>query len=171
MPVIPINHSHVYRWIKILLSFWKGSPKEHSCEMISKSDKWFQRTRVFDGIKFCEQYLKRCLKKLLMMDDRHWTNLKASFEHVVLRWAKKKIHHEFLPWQMKLQFFVLLLWWKLLICLVGALRINTGQNLNKWFIMAKTVIFVHEKEKKKKKMWEKENRIKFCVESCSGMHA
>ena len=26
-------------------SFWKGSPKEHSCEIISKSDQWFQRKR------------------------------------------------------------------------------------------------------------------------------
>ena len=56
--------------------FWKGSPKEHSCEIISKSDQGFQRKRflknclknsislpwqttVFDGIKFCEQFLKR----------------------------------------------------------------------------------------------------------------
>ena len=54
-------------------------------------------TRVFDGIKFCVQFLKRtppkehscrvwsrfvkrfgrCLKKLLTTDDRHWTTLKA----------------------------------------------------------------------------------------------
>ena len=57
-------------------AFWKGSPKEHSCEIISKSDQQYQRrrflknclkkfnfvamaTRVFDGIKFCEQRLKR----------------------------------------------------------------------------------------------------------------
>ena len=55
-------------------SFWKGSPKEHSCEIISKSNQRFQEkifkellkkfnfvamaTRVFDGIKFCEQFLK-----------------------------------------------------------------------------------------------------------------
>ena len=53
-------------------SFWKGSPKEHFCEIISKSDRWFQRlrflmnclkksmaTRVNDRIKFCEHFLKR----------------------------------------------------------------------------------------------------------------
>ena len=54
-------------------SFWKGSPEEHSCEIISKSD---QRLR--------------CLKKLLTTDDGHSTSLKAPLEHVVLRWAKKK---------------------------------------------------------------------------------
>ena len=109
-------------------SFWKGSPKEHSCEIISKSDQQFQKRRflnnclknsislpwqpVFDGIKFCEQILKRtsqgtqhscqvwsklaqwfgsrrCLKKLLTTHDRHITTLKAPLEHVVLRWAKK----------------------------------------------------------------------------------
>ena len=56
-------------------NFWKGSPKEHSCKIISKSDQRFQMrrflknclkknlvtiaTRVFDGIKFCEHSLKR----------------------------------------------------------------------------------------------------------------
>ena len=28
-------------------TFWKGSPKEHSCEIISKSDQGFQRRRFF----------------------------------------------------------------------------------------------------------------------------
>ena len=28
-------------------NFWKGSPKEHSCEIISKSDKQFRRRRFF----------------------------------------------------------------------------------------------------------------------------
>ena len=57
-------------------NFQKGSPQENSCDIISKSDQWFQRrrflknclkkfyfvtmnTRVFDGIQFCEQVLKR----------------------------------------------------------------------------------------------------------------
>ena len=59
-------------------SIWKGSPQEHSCEIIPKSDHWFQRRRFFknffmslqckkppftramflDGSKFCEQHLK-----------------------------------------------------------------------------------------------------------------
>ena len=65
-------------------------------------------TRVFDGIEFCEQFLKRTsletfltslvqigpavwekiLKKLLAMDDQHLTTLKAPLKHVVLRSAK-----------------------------------------------------------------------------------
>ena len=60
-------------------SFWKGSPKEHSCEIISKSDQQFQRRRFFknffmsvkckkppftramfwDGSKFRQHFLKR----------------------------------------------------------------------------------------------------------------
>ena len=60
-------------------NFWKGSPKEHICEIISQSDQWFQRRRflknsfisvqckkppftratIFDGSKFREQFLKR----------------------------------------------------------------------------------------------------------------
>ena len=61
---------------KFVKNFGKGSPMEHSCEIISKLDQWFQRrtvlknclknfhfvamaTRVFDGIKFCEQVLKK----------------------------------------------------------------------------------------------------------------
>ena len=55
-------------------NFWKGSPKEHSCEIFkigpAVSEKIFKEllkkfnfvamaTRVFDGIKFCEQFLKR----------------------------------------------------------------------------------------------------------------
>ena len=70
-------------------------------------------TRVFDGIKFCEQYLKRTSKGTFLprfvqigpavweekmfkeiVDDAttdygHLTTLKAPLEHVVLRWAKK----------------------------------------------------------------------------------
>ena len=60
-------------------NFWKGSPKEHSCEIILKSDQRFWRRRFFknffmsilckkppftramfmDGSKFREQFLKR----------------------------------------------------------------------------------------------------------------
>ena len=38
-------------------NFWKGSPKEHSCEIISKSDQWFQRRRI----------LKNCLKNSISL--------------------------------------------------------------------------------------------------------
>ena len=38
-------------------NLWKGSPKEHSCEIILKSDKRFQRRR----------FLKNCLKNLISL--------------------------------------------------------------------------------------------------------
>ena len=38
-------------------NFWKGSPKEHSYEIISKSDQWFQRRR----------FLKNCLKNSILL--------------------------------------------------------------------------------------------------------
>ena len=105
-------------------SFCKGSSKEHSCQIISKSDQWFQRrrfskdclnkfhfvamaTKVFDGIKFCEQSLKRTSQRKFLpslvkigptvweekmfkeiVDDArqtHITTLKAPLEHFVLR--------------------------------------------------------------------------------------
>ena len=45
MQKAPIHQSHVYRRIKISrTSFDKDhAPKEHSCEIISKSDHWFQK--------------------------------------------------------------------------------------------------------------------------------
>ena len=38
-------------------NFWKGSPKEQSCEIISKSDQWFQRRR----------FLKNSLKNSILL--------------------------------------------------------------------------------------------------------
>ena len=38
-------------------NFLKGSPKEHFCEIISKSDQWFQRRR----------FLKNCLKNSISL--------------------------------------------------------------------------------------------------------
>ena len=60
-------------------NFWRGPPKEHSCQAWSKLAQWFGR--------------RSCLKKLLTTDDGHLTTLKAPVEHIVLRWANKtKIH-------------------------------------------------------------------------------
>ena len=111
---------------KFRKQFWKGSPKEHSCEIISKSDQQFRRRTFFknylkisislpwqpeflmesNSIKnfwrgppkehSCQVWSKlaqrfgrrRCSKKLLTTHDRHLTTLKAPLEHVVLRWAK-----------------------------------------------------------------------------------
>jgi len=66
----------------------RGPPRDHSCEVWSKSNKWFQR--------------RCCLKKLLTdgrtdartharTDDGRRTlkDHKSSLEHFVLRWAKK----------------------------------------------------------------------------------
>ena len=66
-------------------TFWKGSPKEHSCEIISKSDQQFRRrffknffmslqckkppftTAMFmGGSKFCEYILKRVTKRTFL---------------------------------------------------------------------------------------------------------
>jgi len=66
-----------------LNNFNRGPHRDPSCEVWSKSNKWFQM---------------RCsLKKLLthartdaqMVDDGQWAIAKAHLEHVVLRWAKK----------------------------------------------------------------------------------
>ena len=53
---VPIPQSHVYGQVKISRTiFWKGSPKEHSCEIISRSDKRFKRKR----------FLKNCFKNFI----------------------------------------------------------------------------------------------------------
>ena len=54
-------------------TFWRGPPKEHSCQVWSK---------------LAQRFGRRCLKKLLTTHDGHITTLKAPLEHVVLRWAK-----------------------------------------------------------------------------------
>ena len=58
-------------------NFWRGPPKEHSCQVWSKLAQRFGR--------------RISLKRLLTTHDRQITTLKAPLEHVVLRWAKKKI--------------------------------------------------------------------------------
>ena len=73
-------------------------------ELFKKFNFVAMATRVFDGIKFCEQFLKRTSqgtflpslvqigpavweKKMFkeIVDDGHLTTLKAPLEHVVLR--------------------------------------------------------------------------------------
>ena len=68
-------------------------------------------TRVFDGIKFCDQFLKRTSQGTFLpnlvqigpevreekmfkeiVDDGNITTLKAPLEHIELRWAKMKKH-------------------------------------------------------------------------------
>ena len=64
-PVFLMESNSVY-------NFWRGPPKEHSCQVWSKLAQRFGR--------------RRCLKKLLTTHDGH---LKAPLEHIVHRWAKK----------------------------------------------------------------------------------
>ena len=68
--------TRVFDGIKFCEHFWRGPPKEHSCQVWSELAQRFGR--------------RRCLKKLLTTHDGHLTTLKAPLEHVVLRWAKKK---------------------------------------------------------------------------------
>ena len=99
-------------------TFWKGSPKEHFCEIISKSDLQFQRRRFLKNClknsillpwqpgflmesnsvnkfwrgppkehscqvwsKLAQRFGRRCLKKLLTTHDGLLTTLKAPLEH------------------------------------------------------------------------------------------
>ena len=55
----PIQQSHVYGQMKISrTNFKKGSPKEHSCEIISKSDQRFLRRRFFKNF-FMSVYVQK----------------------------------------------------------------------------------------------------------------
>ena len=125
---VPIHQSHVYGWIKISPTvFWKGSVKEHFCDITSKSDQWFRRRRFLKNclkneislpwqpqflmesnpvnnfwrgppkehscqvwFKLAQCFGRRCLKKLLTTHDGHLTTLKALLKHVVLRWAENR---------------------------------------------------------------------------------
>ena len=112
---------------------------EHSCEIISKLDQWFQRrtvlknclknfhfvamaTRVFDGIKFCEQVLKKTSQGIFLpsfvetdqavwevkmfkeiVDDGRWTPgdpksspccAQVSYKHVSCSWERGSMHFD-----------------------------------------------------------------------------
>ena len=80
---------------------WKGSPKEQSCEIISKSDKRFQRRKFlknfsksiqwkkpppgaamfFDGSKFRKQFLKRVTQGTILWNySKFWQAVSKTFE-------------------------------------------------------------------------------------------
>ena len=66
----PFTRAMCNRQIKLLQSFWKGSPKEHSCEIISKSDSWFQRTRhptLCSGELKCKGKRRKCSSGVLKL--------------------------------------------------------------------------------------------------------
>jgi len=110
-----------------LNNFDRGPPRDHSCEVWSKSNERFQRRRclsknVFarrttdDGqrpvtIAHPEHFVLRWAKKLThsptnaLTDDGQKTVTKAHSEHFVLRWAKNLLfpgqwsfHQTVLPW-------------------------------------------------------------------------
>ena len=56
-------------------------------ELLKKFHFVAMATRVFDGIKICEQFLKGTSKGTFLpsMHDGHWTTLEAPTEHIVLR--------------------------------------------------------------------------------------
>ena len=65
-----------------LNNFGRGPPRDHSCEVWSKSNEWFQRKKLFKEIVDAQTDTR-------MMDDGQWAITKAHLEHFVLRWAKK----------------------------------------------------------------------------------
>ena len=98
---------HVFRRIKFsrtffFFFFWKVSPKEQFCEIISKSDKRFQRRRIlfeeflwsahreppqaamfFDGSKFSKHFLKRVTQGIILWNySKFWP---AVSEKIFLR--------------------------------------------------------------------------------------
>ena len=64
--------------------FWKGSPTEHSCEIISKSDKWFRKRGFFKNFSMSEDFLRISLcpyhaksphsPELCLWTDKNFTN-------------------------------------------------------------------------------------------------
>ena len=69
-------------------NFWKGSPKEHSCEIILKSDQWFLRRRFF------KNYLKNSIslpwQPEFLMESNSVNNFWRGFpkEHSCQVWSK-----------------------------------------------------------------------------------
>ena len=98
-------------------------------ELLKKFNFIAMGTRVFDGIKFCEQFLKRTSQGTFLpslvhigpavweekmfkeiVDDGHLTTLKAPLEHVVLRWAKRScMRNAIIKQKLTKKFFFLIL--------------------------------------------------------------
>ena len=131
MQEAPIHQSHVFGRIKISLTIFEmGHPRNIPVKLFENQTRDLEKifkellkkfnfvamaTRVFDGIKFCQQFLKRTSQETYLpslvqigpvvwemkmfkeivddtrrtTDDGHFTTLKAPLEHVVLRSAKK----------------------------------------------------------------------------------
>ena len=72
-----------------LNNFGRGPPRDHSCEVWSKSNEWFQRRRCL-----CKKvYARRTTHdaRRTTTDDGQRPVTIAHHEHFVLRWAKKNV--------------------------------------------------------------------------------
>ena len=79
---------HIFRRIKIFANnFSKGSPKEHSCEIISKSDQRFQRRFSKNSLKKLENSILLPWQPEFLMESNcanifkedHRRNISANF--------------------------------------------------------------------------------------------
>jgi len=72
-PTFATNQNH-------LNNFGRGPPRDHSCEVWSKSNEWFQRRRCLS---------KKVYRRRTTNDDGQSPVTIAHHEHFVLRWAKQ----------------------------------------------------------------------------------
>ena len=79
-PTYATNQNH-------LNNFGRGPPRDHSCEVWSKSNEWFQRRRCLSK----KVYGRRTTDdgRQMTTDDGQRSVTIAHPEHFVLRWAKK----------------------------------------------------------------------------------
>jgi len=75
-----------------LNNFGRGPPRDHSCEIWSKSNEWFQRRRCLNK----KVYGRRTTHDgWRTTHDRQRKVTIAHPEHFLLRWAKNRIWHRF----------------------------------------------------------------------------
>ena len=74
-------------------NFWKRSPKEHSCEIISKSDQWFLRRRFF----------KNCLKNSILLPWQPEFLMESNSVNIFWRGPPKE--HSYQVWSKLAQGF------------------------------------------------------------------
>jgi len=97
-PTYATNQNHLH-------NFGRGPPRDHSCEVWSKYNEWFQR--------------RRCLSKKVYgrrtTDDGQRPVTIAHLEHFVLRWAKKW-SYALVEITFVFNFHVIFYWYHLLEC-------------------------------------------------------
>ena len=80
-PTYPTNQNH-------LNNFGRGPPRDHSCEVWSKSNEWFQRRRCLSKNVFARRTTHDARRTTT--DDGQSPVKIAHHDHLVLRWAKKE---------------------------------------------------------------------------------